>query len=190
VLESGESAAPAVEGLAGSVRLLTSALEALLGRPSESGLRDLSWLKGVSVFMLTAGAWVPLILQKLAESVCVPQGKKKGKKGKGAEEPTSGPKDAAALSGAVKGAVEAFLHLLRYLESRVREDAALHVEAEGAFDRLVPPGGMATFIAEGDFRDLRDHVLGKIRESHRVSCDRLAEVLRRKIDGLRVAVPN
>ena len=150
------------------------------------GLLRREWLGKMSRFLAVTGSCTCLVVLRL-ESLCKrPKG---GKKSQGQQQATAG----GALEpgeAQLRSQLEAFLGLLKALERALRglEGAATGPPDEptpALVDRALGPAQFVTFVGEEDFRDLRCHVLDRIRASHRLSAARLLEVLRDKLTALK-----
>ena len=166
----------------------TRTLDRLLGE--KSGLLDPEWLRCASGFVAVAGAFACPLLQKLGAAVLqAGRGTRKSKKGKaggGSEGAESGGVP-EPLVGATRGLLEAARRVLAGLEAALKAFDRAGDSAEPADALAARELGerLWTFVGGPDFADLQAHVVEKLRSSHRLSAERLCEVLRPKGDALR-----
>ncbi len=190
---AGATVAAAEKALLGEEEGRT--LDRMLG--GKCGLLDPDWLRGVSAFMAVAGAVACPVLLKLGAAALQTGGvgKRKGKKGgKGAGTAVEGESSNISsrsavperLMAAARGLLRGMERLLAGLEAALK-----------AFDRAGSDAGPAealaarelgerlwTFVGESDFAGLQAHVVDKVRSSHRISAERLREVVRAKREAL------
>jgi hypothetical protein len=197
-----DAAVQAVEGAGASVAAAETALLAdeagrtldrVLG--DKCGLLDPDWLRGVSTFVAVAGAAACPVLLKLGALVLQTGGggggKRKGKKGGkgGVGSAVEGESSSAVperLVAATRGLLQGLGRLLAGLEAALKafDRAAADAEAAEALAARELGERLWTFVGESDFAGLQAHVVDKVRSSHRLSAERLREVLRAKGEAL------